>query len=340
MDVDAESNQPHRVQELWFEDGNIVIQAENSQYRVFRGMLAARSPVFQDMLSLPQPPETELVDGCPFVRLPDRALEPRHPVSTSDLRSFTRHVRFFAPYPAPTDFDTVVGCLRLGHKYSVDYIFRRALIHLSSEYNMTLDDSDAACDDGCPIYKKSSWTMVAPSRHHTLVIQLAREVNAPWILPLSFYNLAVNGTHMVMDIFHGALYKGSPVNISEEDQKSFLVGHAIQMASCLKDIPRFLTEPHVIDGCATPTDCIGERLAKFGEFMDDSAPATSFPLDVWKEDEWESVSLCHVCLVELKKTHQAARQAFWDKLPKIYGLPPWEDLEAAKVAALGTDSLL
>lgn len=66
---------PHRVQELWFDDGNLVIQAGNSQYRVFRGILAARSPVFQDMLSFPQPPDSELVEGCPVVFLPDSSME-------------------------------------------------------------------------------------------------------------------------------------------------------------------------------------------------------------------------------------------------------------------------
>ncbi|KAJ7684270.1 hypothetical protein DFH06DRAFT_1155163 [Mycena polygramma] len=335
MDVHAEPNQPQRVQELWFEDGNIVIQAENCQYRVFRGILAARSPVFQDMLSLPHPPETELVEGCPFVRLPDRALE-----VTPFLRAIFES-EFFAPYPAPTDFDTIVGCLRLGHKYSVDYIFRRALIHLASDYHTTLGDSDASCEADSPIFKKTSWSppLVAPY-HYTLVIQLAREVNAPWILPMAFYDLSENVADANLDIFHGSLYKGVTVNISKEDQKSFLVGHAIQIASCLKDIPRFLIYPRVIDGCAIPNDCFAERLAKFEEFMDDMDPATSFPLDLWTEHEWESMALCHVCLAKLKKTHQAARRAFWDNLPEIYGLPPWEELEAAKVAALGTESLL
>ncbi|KAF8145623.1 hypothetical protein K438DRAFT_1425906, partial [Mycena galopus ATCC 62051] len=50
-------------QDLWFEDGNIVIQAGNSQFRVYRGVLAKRSSVFQDMLSSPQPPDAETIEG-------------------------------------------------------------------------------------------------------------------------------------------------------------------------------------------------------------------------------------------------------------------------------------
>jgi hypothetical protein len=75
MDVDSEPIQPQHVQELWFDDGNIVIQAGNRQFRVYRGVLAARSTVFQDMLSFPQPPDSELVEGCPLVQLHDSTAE-------------------------------------------------------------------------------------------------------------------------------------------------------------------------------------------------------------------------------------------------------------------------
>jgi hypothetical protein len=64
-----------RAQELWFEDGTVVIQAGNSLYRVFRGILAARSPVFRDMFQLPQPPDCPLFEGCPVVQIWDSPTE-------------------------------------------------------------------------------------------------------------------------------------------------------------------------------------------------------------------------------------------------------------------------
>jgi hypothetical protein len=63
--------QPIRNPELWFSDGNLVIQAGNHQFRVFSGILAAKSPVFQDMFSFSQPPGSDTVEGSPLVRLPD-----------------------------------------------------------------------------------------------------------------------------------------------------------------------------------------------------------------------------------------------------------------------------
>jgi len=67
--------------EPWFNDGNIVLQAELTQFRVYRGVLAASSDIFADMLSLPQltaAPGDSIVDGCPVVFLADSANDWHH----------------------------------------------------------------------------------------------------------------------------------------------------------------------------------------------------------------------------------------------------------------------
>ncbi|KAJ7119162.1 hypothetical protein C8R44DRAFT_540134, partial [Mycena epipterygia] len=126
---------PHRIPELWFEDGNLIIQAGNSQFRVYRGVLATRSPVFQDMLSFPQPPDSELIAGCPLVRLQDSASE-----VTAFLKSIFDSGYFLFTTPVQTEFEAIAGILRLSHKYGVDYLCRRAFVHLSSYYPSTFFD--------------------------------------------------------------------------------------------------------------------------------------------------------------------------------------------------------
>lgn len=59
--------------ELHFPDGNLILQADQTCFRVYGGFLADRSPVFRDMLSFPQPADPELMDGVSLVRLPDAA---------------------------------------------------------------------------------------------------------------------------------------------------------------------------------------------------------------------------------------------------------------------------
>lgn len=68
---------PMRSGDIWYEDGNVILQAEDTQYKVHRGILVKSSSVFHDMFSFPQPPagDGELIDGCPVVRLSDAAEE-------------------------------------------------------------------------------------------------------------------------------------------------------------------------------------------------------------------------------------------------------------------------
>lgn len=69
-----------RDSELWFDDGNIVLEAEGVAFKVYRGNLARHSSVFASMLSFPQPESSsmELYDGCPIVHMPDSAEHMRY----------------------------------------------------------------------------------------------------------------------------------------------------------------------------------------------------------------------------------------------------------------------
>ena len=72
-----------RSQDVWYDDGNVVIQTENIVFKVFRGILASNSAVFADMFSVPQPatpvitgPDT--YDSCPLVQIYDTPEDTRH----------------------------------------------------------------------------------------------------------------------------------------------------------------------------------------------------------------------------------------------------------------------
>jgi hypothetical protein len=58
---------------IWMPYGDIILQAEFTQFRVNRDVLAQNSSVFADMLSVPLPPDEPTVEGCPIVRVTDTA---------------------------------------------------------------------------------------------------------------------------------------------------------------------------------------------------------------------------------------------------------------------------
>ena len=69
-------------EEFWYEDGTIYLTAGSVAFKVYRGPLVDHSPVFRDMLSLPQPP----TDASPSVQHPVVSLSD----APCDLRHFLR----------------------------------------------------------------------------------------------------------------------------------------------------------------------------------------------------------------------------------------------------------
>lgn len=245
-------------------------------------------------------------------------------------------------FPAPTELHVVVGCLRLAHKYGIDYLRRHALIHLSSGFRTTLGETEAATyvgDEDVNDYPASdirSWTWPDNWTYLIAAIQLAREVDAPWILPYAFYKLAAAYPHIFGgDVYHGVVYNGASITLSTQDQQAFARGHCKQIICSSVDILRFLTHPPTIDGCENPQQCISKRL----QILEDNREAlrndASAPLSV---GEWDGLeTLCYRCRFTLQGTHNNVREAFWRALPALYSLPPWEELERLKAAAIGTN---
>lgn len=68
---------------IWYNDGNIVIQASSTLFRVHCSVLAHNSEVLRDMFLMPQPPCVDEgdVEGCPVVQMHDRVEDWIHVLS-------------------------------------------------------------------------------------------------------------------------------------------------------------------------------------------------------------------------------------------------------------------
>jgi hypothetical protein len=62
-----------RVEDLWFEDGTLVLQAESSIFRIYKSILSIKSSVLRGILSKSQNQQDGLIEDCPVVRLDDSA---------------------------------------------------------------------------------------------------------------------------------------------------------------------------------------------------------------------------------------------------------------------------
>jgi hypothetical protein len=102
-------------------EASIILRSSDQvNFRVHKLVLAMSSPFFKDLLSLPQPPDAEIVDGLPVVALPE------HAGLLNSLISFL--------YPItpviPDSYQKVFALLAVCQKYeieSVQFFIRTAI---------------------------------------------------------------------------------------------------------------------------------------------------------------------------------------------------------------------
>ncbi|RXW19836.1 hypothetical protein EST38_g6018 [Candolleomyces aberdarensis] len=175
----------YRVTELWYDDGNLILQAGNALFKLYRGLLRAQSSVFDDMFAFPVPPEgNPALEGCPIVQTYD---------SAQDMKYFLKALlnsAFFEPPPKPTTIPIVEGVLRLSTKYDVPHLRQRAMDHLVSTYPTTLT-----------AWKNRDTTRTIPSVENTpfLVLNLAREFDMPWLIPSVAYCISSHDINKTLE---------------------------------------------------------------------------------------------------------------------------------------------
>ncbi|KAF7295797.1 hypothetical protein HMN09_01122600 [Mycena chlorophos] len=320
----TESNGYERHPELWFADGTIILRAENTQYRVYRGILERYSPNLK--AALENAPERKPVAVCPVFDLNDSVLD-----STPFL------LALFSPEFLPSKITQwnhlcqVRGCLRLAHKYQVNYFRRKTLSLLTLEYPLTLEARDE-------IDLFAGWRSEDHGVHKLYMLALAREVGALWLLPTILHDIYLILTELgfgeldqLSDFGHF-----SPTTIAADDAKAIVTNMGDHFHGAVQ-ILSFLGSPAHIKGCTTPDCCPLLRFQNIGYAMTAIEIMRDRPLDVWSKTDWKRLNLCQTCLKTLKKNHQSARQDFWNKLPGRYGLPGWKELKEMAAAA-GVDA--
>lgn len=75
--------EPHTA--FWFTDGNVVLVAQTTAFKVHRGVLSRHSPIFTELFIQSDPMDAELIDGAPVITLED------DPHEVSDLLDVMYH---------------------------------------------------------------------------------------------------------------------------------------------------------------------------------------------------------------------------------------------------------
>ncbi|KAK6981522.1 BTB domain-containing protein [Favolaschia claudopus] len=300
---------PHRIDDLWFEDGNLVLATQISLFRVYRGLLAKESPVFRDMLRIPQPTDAETLDNCPVVHLPD---------DDEDVEFFLKALfdyKSFPPPPCPTTFEALRGVARLSKKYEVDLLYKRALAHFATAFPTTLTDYPPS----------SSWT-VGP-HHHLLSVLLARELTVEWVLPIAFYGVCRELS--VDSVLNGLHVENTRMELCPQDKRVSLEQYTALRGNASSAILEFLWRPDSFKGCLSSAQCKASRV-DCRRTAENRRTKDIMPLTLWTDGDWSELTVCERCLKAMKTAHKSALDRLWDSLPERFGLARWDTMEEMK----------
>ncbi|KAK7013107.1 BTB domain-containing protein [Favolaschia claudopus] len=303
---------PERVDYLWFPDADLVLRAENSMFRVSSGILAARSSVFRDMTTLPQPMplEDETVDGCIVVRLHDSAAE---------AKCFLRAIfdsSFFMPPPSTVLLTTVIGVMRLAHKYHIPYLFRRALSHLDVLYPTTLSEFQTSTSP-FPFRKHHH---IIPDAESVSLVRAVSEVGALWLLPAAYYSW-INELPPSSDAF----------NNLQPDELRLCWAAQLQCIRAVGMSYRFLRNLPTVS-CSSNDQCIDvicraqDSLDRWSELQNGDSALDLDPLGPGVFSYMNDQQLCPNCETIGRRLFSEAQKQVWEQLPGMFTLPTWEQL--------------
>ncbi|KAH9922084.1 uncharacterized protein B0H18DRAFT_846023, partial [Fomitopsis serialis] len=110
-------------EDIWYPDGDVVLEAQGHVFKVYQGLLALNSDVFRDLFAIAQPKAVETIDGCPVVHLHDHPIELRHLLQV-----------LFEYYPSDEqlEFAVVAALIRLSHKYQIEWVCDAYLSRMKS----------------------------------------------------------------------------------------------------------------------------------------------------------------------------------------------------------------
>ncbi|KAJ7759194.1 hypothetical protein B0H16DRAFT_1689134 [Mycena metata] len=294
--------------DIWYSDGGVVLQAQNTQFRVHWSLLAQSSSFFRDMQTLPQPPDQPSAEGCPIVELQDSAEDVKQLLTTL----YTPTLPLSKTRDVP--FATVAALIRLGRKYEFQTLLESALELVTGDYPATLEEF-----------------MVLPNADRNRVISyngigfemvtLLRENNIMTALPAAYFRVVSEYTHA--EFFAGVRNPdGRRSSLAPIDQQRCSLGREKLLVAQLQSGCTFgwLFEWSDQQDCSNVQECQlrrGNRIRRCINVVELRAlnPEVITPV------------FCPACTRHIEKMAAAGRKKVWAELPTFFNLPPWSKLK-------------
>ncbi|KAJ7443822.1 hypothetical protein FB451DRAFT_1376584 [Mycena latifolia] len=301
MDTDPSADSAPVRSKIWMPYGNVILQAESTQFRANRDVLAQQSSVFMDMFSVPQVLNEPTVEGCPIVHVSDTAKD--------------WELLFGVLYNPP--FDVVASMFRLGKKYEISMAKENAVRRIRYEFPIELDAWSGV---------EGRLTKIGPCRLIELLnfVYKCEVTSSIAFCCLRDYKLESLLTEFQRD-------DGTCPRPTLHVPENF----KLRMAIALERISysqhtafKWLGDTSVIPhkSCKMRATCTKQRRYVYLALTCNGAEmAPCYGLDNW-DDDWED-GLCCFCGDAGRGACIRSRNKIWEGLPNFFGFPDWKDLE-------------
>ncbi|KAK7027754.1 hypothetical protein R3P38DRAFT_2939912 [Favolaschia claudopus] len=290
--------------DIWFDDGNIIVQAETTQFRLYKGALCASSAILKEAVE--NLGESKGVEGCPILFLSD---------SSEDLGCLL-HVMFYPwSYPAdePIHFSVLAAFLRLGRKYEIKPLYEKALARFTAVFPSSVDDYLNA-DLKNKLVRRDPDT----SRRGEVAVDaivLGRELGIVSVLPAAFWCASMYPQYLATP---------STRSLTDDDRDIILRTTTPLQVAYSTYLFDWLDEAVVPSpSCTQGPSCTQAK--------------TQLSLKLWKPNNsmwrlrwlpWCVEGLCRSCAALGKKHHHEGVERLWKELPSFFNLPEWEEILA------------
>ncbi|PIL23600.1 hypothetical protein GSI_14913 [Ganoderma sinense ZZ0214-1] len=307
--LDSELEDATRDKELWLDDGNIVLVCGGIMFKVYRGLLAAQSPVFGDMFTVASSSSGAHLGDVPTVRLTDSPEDLRHLLRA--LVPSTQRSVFKSQFGDFT-IHQLSALIRLAHKYQIEDVQKQAVAALRISY-----PSDFQAWEKRDSQRVIGATSVSSGIE---VMSLARLVDEPKMLPSAFYMCTLAGG-LIVDGWRRE--DGTLQTLDNADLKWVINGYGALRQRANLMLARIFDISHTLGGVQSPGHC---HVALTSAYLQEARVCKIMGfklLHPWKGmiGQWATkYAFCEVCAKVLEERSTVERKALWDALPTMFGL--------------------
>ncbi|KAI0685939.1 hypothetical protein C8T65DRAFT_591652 [Cerioporus squamosus] len=295
-------------EELWLDDGNLVLVTGKTAFKVYRGLLAAQSPVFADMFATAAPDSEEMLDGSPVVHLSDSPEDMSHFLRAL-LPKAQRRV-YVIPGEEPFTFMQLSALVRLAHKYQIEDVQSQAMASLKTYFADNFKDWNG--DGAVPFPEPEPATGIE-------MVHLARLTHSPKLLPFALY-FCTMGSSDVLDGWRRE--DGTVVRLEADDLKKFVSGYGKLLRMTDSVVSAIFTQTPSL-GCGSRAHCRSALLDIREDILDHDAYPEPPLLHTWEniiESSRGKHALCRACSAMLITNDYNERSKLWKLLPALFGL--------------------